>query len=59
MKHLTTAALALAGLTVAACWDEEKEKKSSEFMSTLTKCDNCELKKPFLGSSKKDDENAR
>ncbi|UEM07637.1 hypothetical protein JL101_032510 (plasmid) [Skermanella rosea] len=56
MRHLATAALVLAGLTVTACWDDEKEKKSSEFMSNLTKCENCKIDKPFLGSTEKIDE---
>ena len=56
MKAILNAVILLVALS--GCWDEDKAKKSSDFMSTLTKCDNCKLEKPFLGG-KKDQKDAR
>ena len=39
MKALTLIGLLLAGLSVSACWDDDQKKKSTEFMSNLTKCE--------------------
>jgi hypothetical protein len=36
----------------------QQRQEAADFMSTLTKCDNCQLKKPFLGSGK-DETHAR
>lgn len=53
MKALAIAGLLLAGLSVSACWDDDQKKKSTEFMSNLTKCENdCRISKPFLGAKK-------
>jgi hypothetical protein len=54
MKILAITGLLLAGLSVSACWDDDQKKKSTEFMSNLTKCDNCDIDKPFLGAKKDD-----
>ncbi|UEM08185.1 hypothetical protein JL101_036135 (plasmid) [Skermanella rosea] len=49
MKILITASVLLVALS--GCWDAEQKKKSDEFMSNLTKCDNCKITKPFLGGA--------
>lgn len=36
----------------------QQRQEAANFMSTLTKCDNCQLKKPFLGGGK-DETHAR
>lgn len=36
----------------------QQRQEAADFMSTLTKCDNCQLKKPFLGGGK-DETHAR
>jgi hypothetical protein len=54
MKALVIIGLLLAGLSVSACWDDDQKKKSTEFMSNLTKCNNCDIDKPFLGANKDD-----
>lgn len=47
MKILSALFLIIA---LTGCWDDAKSKKSSEFMSNLTKCrDDCKITKPFLG----------
>jgi hypothetical protein len=52
MKALAITGLLLTGLSVSACWDDD-QKKSTEFMSNLTKCENdCRISKPFLGAKK-------
>ena len=56
MKALSIIILLVAGASVSGCWDNEKEKRASEFMSTLTRCDDCKLDKPLIGGSgKKED----
>jgi outer membrane murein-binding lipoprotein Lpp len=52
MKTLSVAILLTAGLLVSGCWDTEKEKRAANFMSTLSKCDDCKLDKPLLGPKK-------
>lgn len=44
-------------LTLSGCWDEPKEKQSSEFMSNLATCSDCRLKKPLLGPGSEADGN--
>jgi len=46
----------LVGISVTGCWDNEKERRASEFMSTLTKCDDCKLDKPLIGGKKEVDQ---
>lgn len=42
--------LLMACLALSACWSDEKEKKASDFMSGLSRCDDCTMDKPLIGS---------
>ena len=55
MKVLSVVTILAAGLLTSGCWENEKEKRAAEFMSTLSKCDDCELSKPLLGQRKEAD----
>jgi hypothetical protein len=55
MKVLSMVTILAAGLLISGCWDNEKEKRASDFMSTLSKCDDCKLDKPLLGQRKEDE----
>ncbi len=55
MKTLSMMALLTVGILVSGCWDTEKEKRASEFMSGLTRCDDCKMEKPLFGGGEKED----
>ncbi|QQP93962.1 hypothetical protein IGS68_34860 (plasmid) [Skermanella sp. TT6] len=58
MKTLVIASILLVALS--GCWDAEQKKKSDDFMSNLTKCENdCRITEPFLGGGKKGEGDGR
>ena len=54
MKIITMAIILSAGLAVSGCWDNEKERRASQFMSGLTRCDDCAIDKPLIGGKKEE-----
>jgi hypothetical protein len=54
MKTKTMAILLTAGFVVSGCWDNEKERRASQFMGGLTRCDDCKLDKPLIGGKKEE-----
>lgn len=54
MKAKTVVILLIAGVVVSGCWDNEKERRASEFMSGLTKCDDCKFQNLMLKKKEED-----
>lgn len=52
MEKFSAVVLLALSVLVSGCWDNEKEKRAAEFMSTMTKCDNCQMEKPLIGGTK-------
>lgn len=48
MKMFSMILLLAAGVVISGCWDNEKEKRAADFMSTLSKCDGCREPKSFF-----------